>query len=95
MVAISAWWPSDSEPRHGGAAQIVEREPNEAGSLAGAALGGLEPRAGPWLAIAFDEDDRRKLRHGVERGFEQRADRDDDTRAGLALPQANVMAVIG
>src|SRR6516165_7720886 len=86
---------SNSEPRHGSAAQIMEREPEEANSLAGATPGSLEPCARPWLAIAFDEDDRRKLRRGVERGFERGADRDDDARAGLSLPQPNMRAVIG
>jgi hypothetical protein len=38
------------------ASQIMEREPDEADALAGAAPSGLEPRARPRFAIAFNED---------------------------------------
>src|SRR5262245_29233437 len=48
----------------------------------------------PRLARPARKDDRRALCRRIERGLERRADGDDDTRAGLGLPQTNVGPVI-
>src|ERR1700747_549544 len=79
----------------GRAAQIVECEPDDPSGFAGPVPYPAKALAAPRLAPPICEDDRGDLGRGVERGLEWRADRDHYARAGLGLPQPNVLAVIG
>jgi hypothetical protein len=83
------------EPRDRRTAQIVKRDIDDAGYLTRLAPGRPETVRGPRLAFAIGEDDRAALRHHVEHGLERSADRDQNALLGLALPQADVPAVIG
>jgi hypothetical protein len=83
------------EPGDGSASQIMKRQPGNTGNTTPARPRRPEAGTRPRLAIAVDQDDRRNLRHRIERSFERRTNRDHNASAGLALPQPNILPVIG
>ena len=82
------------EPRDRRAAQIVEREFGDGGGVTADATACAEAAFGPRLARLAGENDRRAARCGIERGLQRCPHGDHYTRAGLRLPQADVIAVI-
>jgi hypothetical protein len=84
----------NGKARHGGTAQIVEGDADNASLARGDAPRRLKAMRSPRTLEAINENKRAVLRGRVECSLQRRANRDDDACAGLALLESDVRAVI-